>query len=469
MVSYLRFSNRTQRATVIGLCLVAVLGIIACLASVVLSGTKTGAVLSLMVTAGPVLLYAAIVAPILFPFSLYATVTPFDTLLTVPGSPFGTVTKMLGIATAAAMLFYMIRTKTGVQPPWAAILWLIFYLWVTSTLWWAIDTTPSFPLLSISWSLLGLFLVTSMFRVNGSTLRTAARAVLIGGVVAALYGVYFFHSGGNLAHTGGRLWIQSDDAQINPDHFANSLLLPASLALVGALWSTRTRSRVLYIGMLLLILIAVALTGARSAMLGFGAISLFLLIKDRHRFQLGAVLGAGGLLGVAAAGPFLISRFSTALSTGGAGRLSIWNTGWAAFKQYWLFGAGFGNFPLAYDKFYLLVFTAIDPHFDRASHNMLLRAGVETGIIGLAMLIIAWVQTFRMLSPIPEGDYRYPLRLAVQGAIIGLFVSGMFADIMITKYVWLAFMLAVMTYNAAPASLRQKFSPVVSAEVAARA
>jgi O-antigen ligase len=283
-------------------------------------------------------------------------------------------------------------------------------------------------------------------------LFAAVAATLVGGILASLYGIYFihFHGGQAFAHT-GLLWIQTDEgSQVNPDHFGNSFILPASLALVGALWSRQLFKKLLYILALLVMLAAVALTGARGAMLGFLVVGIFLLIRDRHRVQLAWLGAAGGVLGAIVAGSLLASRFSTAVSSGGAGRTQIWRAGFAAFKEFWLFGAGYGNFPEAYNRFYLQVFQPLDPHFSRGSHNIFLNAGVELGIIGLALLLAGWIQTFRLLSPIAESDYRYPLRLALQASILGLFVAGIFADLMTMKYVWMAFMLTVMAYNAGP-------------------
>ncbi len=86
----------------------------------------------------------------------------------------------------------------------------------------------------------------------------------------------------------------------------------------------------------------------------------------------------------------------------------------------------------------------------RASHNIILGGGVELGVIGLSLLLLAWFGQFRMLRGISETDERWPFRLAFEGSLIALFVSGLFADIMIQKYVWLAFMLVAFTYNALP-------------------
>jgi len=450
MVGYLRLPQKTQRLLTGGL-LIATLGVLSCFASVTMSGTKTGAVLSLGATLGPFLLYAAIFSPVVFPFGLYALITPLDTLLTLPG--FGTVTKLVGLATAGAFLFYMIRTKRGVQPPPVAATWLIFYLWVTSTLWWAIDTETSLKILPTAWSLAVLFLVTSMFRPDQKMLRIAVGAVFLGGVMSALYGFYWWHSGGaSLANTGGRLWIQTDEGtQINPSHFADAFILPSTIALVAALRSRRMFTKLLFAGALVVMLGAMALTGGRGGMVGFAAVVVYLLIKDRrHRVQLAVLTALGGIAGVGVAWNTLVYRFSIAASTAGAGRLYIWRTGLEAFKHYWLLGAGYYNFPLAYDKFYLTVFQLVDQRFNRAAHNILLQTAVETGIIGLALLITGWVQMYKLLDPVPETDYRYSLKLALQGSILGLFVAGMFVDVMLTKYLWLVFMLAVMTYNAAP-------------------
>lgn len=449
-----------QRATAAGVAIIAVLGVLAAYAEAVLGHTKTGVALALILTIGPPLLYAAIVRPIVFPFALYAILTPFDTLLVF--SQLGTMSKILGLASGAAILFYMLRTKRFGEPPRSAALWILYYLWATASAGWAIDEPSSLQILQISWALLGLFLIMTMFRIDLRRLNIAAWAVFGGGLAAALYGLYYFHqSGTELGALGNRLWIQSDTSQINPDHFGNALLLPIALALIATLWSRTLTARLFTGASLLTMLAALVLTGSRGATLGLLAIVVFLLVRDRHRIQLLA-LSAAGLIGVLAlTGGSLLQRFSESVTTGGAGRVSIWQAGWLAFKDNWFWGAGYGNFPFAYDRVYIHVFQLLNAQWHRAPHNIILGSAVELGIVGLGLLLAAWIGTFKLLSPIDETDARYPIKLAVQAAIIGLFVAGMFADIMITKYVWLAFILAALTYNAAPERSRV---PIYTAE-----
>ena len=467
MAVNLKSWDRQQRATATGAVIIAVMGVLAAYSGAALGHTKTGMALALLLTLGPPLLYAAIVRPILFPFALYALLTPFDTLLVF--AQFGTLSKMLGFASAAAILFYMLRTRRFSEPPRAVALWILFYLWATASAWWAIDVQSALDLLQTSWALVALYLVTTMFRIDLSRLHLAAFAVMAGGLGAAAYGLYFFHGAGLQAVArGSRLWIENDVSQINPDHFANALLLPISLAAVGTLWSRTLAARLFCGASLLAMLAALTLSGSRGAVLGLLAVIVYLLIRDRHRVQL-AAFSAIAIAGVLiTTGGTMLQRFSQSLTTGGAGRVSIWQAGWLAFKDNWLWGAGYGNFPFAYDRAYIHVFQALNAEWHRAPHNILLGSGVELGIIGLALLIAAWTGTYQLVSSITPADPRYPIKLAVQAGIIGLFVSGMFADIMITKYVWLAFILAALTSNAAPAAVRVP-APSAAMEAAANA
>jgi O-antigen ligase len=444
MVGY--FWDRSRRANTIGLSAIGLCALIAAYASAVLSGTKTGVALSLLTTLGPALLYAAIAVPLAFPFGLYAILTPFDNLLALP--EFGTLTRLLGIASGAALLFYMLRTRRFGEAHRNLALWLLLYLWMGASVFWAIDAQTSLELLPTAIQLFALYIVVAMFRMDLRGLRTVVGAITIGGFAAALYGIYLYKSG--LAQLQNRLWIHTDTSALNPDHFAAALLLPISLALIAALWSRNVITRAVALVALLVMIYGVFLTGSRGAMVGLGAILVYLLYRDRHRWQLGSVTLVCAVLGVVATGGSLLTRWTTAFQNGGAGRVDIWRVGWLAFKDNWLFGAGYNNFPFAYDRAFMQTFQPFYANWHRASHNILLGTGVELGIIGLVLLGLAWYGQFKLLEPIGENDTRYPLKLALESALIGLFVCGMFADIMTEKYVWLAFMLVALARNAAP-------------------
>lgn len=436
--------ERTRRintggATIVGLC-----GLLAAYATVSLSGTKTGAVLGAAATIGPALLYVALVAPIAFPFSAYVVLTPFDSILDIPG--FGTIEKILGAAAAAALLFYLLRTKKAVEPPRATAYWLVYYLWIAASMFWAIDVGSAQALLPTSLMLFGLYVVVAMVRIDMPKLQLLTRAVVLGGVASAIYGLYMWHTGAGIFKD--RLFIHTDTSNLNPDHFAASLVLPVGVCLIAVLWSRSFMTKFFSAIFAAIMLGTIGLTGARGPMLGLAAMLIYLLWRDPHRKVLAAFSVGLSAIAVAITGPaYFMARWATAGSSGGAGRVDIWRIGWIAFKQNWLVGAGYGNFPFAYDKAFMQTFEAFYTNWHRASHNILLNTGVELGVVGLVLLLMGWWGQFRLLKNIGAGDSRFPMRLALESSLIGLFVCGMFADIMIWKYVWLAFMMIVLTRN----------------------
>ena len=88
-------------------------------------------------------------------------------------------------------------------------------------------------------------------------------------------------------------------------------------------------------------------------------------------------------------------RFQQAGSSGGSGRLDIWTVGLTAFKHYGLVGAGFSNFPFAYTNY-----AGEARNFQgsyRDPHNIYLRIGVELGLIGLVLFVLAVRSQFRAI------------------------------------------------------------------------
>jgi O-antigen ligase len=190
-------------------------------------------------------------------------------------------------------------------------------------------------------------------------------------------------------------------------------------------------------------LVGLVETGSRGAMLGFAAMVVYVFIRTRQRWRLAiAALPIAIVLGVLNVHASMWSRFAQSVSTGGSGRLPIWTVGLAALRSHWLIGAGYNNFGFAYDKVLMAV---PQPHFanwHRAPHDLLLETSVELGILA------GWVSQFQMMRGVATNDPDYRFRLALEAALIATFVAALFLDVMITKYVWLMFMLIALLRNA---------------------
>lgn len=434
--------DRAKTTWIAAACLVAC-GIVAAGSISALGGTKTGPVLALAATIGLPLLYLAIIDPIAFPLGVYALLVPLNEVLPLPAV--GSVGRLLGAAAAAAMLFYMLRTKRFIDPPKSLVNWLLLYLWMGASLLWAIEPGVSWKLLETALQLLGLYVVAAMFPIRMRQLRTLMYCVVCGGAAAACYALYLFAHGTSIQN---RLAISAVDSAGDPNHFAASLLVPFALGLYLLLWQRSLLPRLIVLPMTAACFAAILLSGSRGGMLGAAALIVFLIIRDPHRRVIAAVCSGLAALGALVAGPQVLTRFSHASAGGGSGRTDIWRVGLAAFRDNWLFGAGYQNFAYAYDRVYIQVFQPIYIGWSRAPHDLILSTAVELGIIGLALMLLAWAGQYRTLSSIGPQDARYGLRITLQASLVGMFVSALFLDLMIRKYVWLLFILIVLVRNA---------------------
>ena len=432
----------------IGVCMSALL---AAWGAIALSGTKIGPAIALSVVFGPIALYGAIAAPLIFPFGIFLIAVPFDNLLAF--SSFGTLTKILGIACAAAMILWLVRTKRFVVPDRSLLGWAAFVVFAVCSFGWAVDPVRGIPDVATLCSLFGLYAVVSFMPVDRRTLGIVAATIVAGGTLAGLYGGYLFHHGVAVS-TDGRLAINAGSQSIDPNHFAAALLVPLVLVLSTIVESRNLRVRLAAAFCGAIIVLGMLLAASRGAIVAAAVMYVYLLFRSQRRLVLAGIGIAAVSVGLAAFAN-IAQRFSDAAASGGAGRLGIWRVGLAAFKNHPLAGAGLGNFALAYNDAFLTVpaFASMKviegARWNVAPHNNLIWIAVELGTIGLLAYLGAWWLQFRALRAIVPGNNLYPMRIAVEAALVGQFTAGLFLGTVTYKYVWLAFMLAALTRNAA--------------------
>lgn len=439
------------------------LAVFAAVGAIALAGTKTGLALALLAVLGPIAFYSAIITPIVFPFMLFVLLVPFDNLLGF--SSFGTVTKLVSIVSAAAIAVWLLRTQRAASPGRSLAAWGALVLWIIISLLWAMDPELAVQRIATPLQLFGLYAICSLVPIRVPMLRWLIVATIVSGAFAGLYGAYVFHSGVDVS-TNQRLFLQNDDTLIDPNNFAAALLMPFSLA-VGMIVSSRNwLMRLGAAGAVASIAIGVAVSGSRGALLAIAVTFVYLVWRSRNRLMI-AFMGIGGVAVALAMFSTVLGRFSTAVSSGGAGRADIWKVGIAAFKEHWLVGAGWGNFPLAFDQAFLNVTESYYTHWHRVSHNVLVGTSVELGIVGLVLLLGGWWYQFRALHFIPADNPLFSLRTALEAGVAGLFVAGFFLDIMTEKYLWLAFILVALTRNAARATQTQERPRVPATQTSA--
>ncbi|TAM74930.1 O-antigen ligase domain-containing protein [bacterium] len=400
-------------------------------------GSTTRIALAVAVVAVPLATYAALRRPLLFPYALYVLLVPFDNLLLV--SSFGTLTKLLGILSGFAVVFWCLRVKHIALPPHAMYALVALLCWALASMYWTVSGAETIAALPQYLSLALLYAALAITPVTLQEFRWLLGATAIGGIAAAAYGIHQFYGNpfdiaGNLLTA--RLVIQAGNATIDPNQFADALLFPTAIVTMFAL---RTRWLLLktagFAGIALMVA-AIALSASREALLGVGVIVAYYLWRTRYRLEMGIVV----ICGLAAT--FFVQssmwlRFGRAIATGGAGRLSIWSVGFEAFRHRWLAGYGMGNFTAAYDDYYLKTPQGYPYGWSSPPHNLLVQVGVELGIIGLVLLAWFFVATFRDLAVIDRDHPRYEDRVMMEAALIALIFVSMFIGLFTYKYAWL--------------------------------
>lgn len=173
-----------------------------------------------------------------------------------------------------------------------------------------------------------------------------------------------------------------------------------NLFFAGLLFLRTSRSRRwLYLVAIAIMLVEFALARTSGAIIGLGlSIILFLFLlgflhQDQKRRRLSLVLALLAVLGVL----FVFSQSSSAWFQDSflkgltfnkptfQTRLISWRGALADLPKHWLFGTGFGNYAIIFDrqfdaKFY--DYTIVETYFDRA-HNNLIDIVSTTGLVGL--------------------------------------------------------------------------------------
>ena len=411
------------------------------IANLSILGTHSSIAASIVLACGVFGAYFAYRRPLVFPFTLYVISIPFNDILT--SGAFGTISRLLAVLAAAPLLFSLVTQRPIRKPSKAVTAWIVVLVWMSASTAWAIDARFSWPLLSTFFQLFALFAIVSLVRTRREDFTAVVNATIVGGVMAAAYGLWLFAHG--IGVNSDRLFIRSGNNVVDPNHYAASLLVPIGLLTMSLLQPHRLLVKLGLLLPLAAMVAAIYASGSRGALLALALMYGYYFVRSRYRVTLAIVAASIALVSV----PFmtdLAARLAIAASSGGAGRLDIWAVAWGAFKAHWLIGAGLANFSLAYDQAFIHVPQAVFEHWHRAPHNLIVSSSVELGVIGLALMLWAWGRQAQSLAELVDsGHPLFDVRIALEGALLGLFVSSMFLDIMYRKYVWLAFMLVALT------------------------
>ena len=382
--------------------------------------------------------------PLIFPFGLYLALMPFDALFSVSGA--SSLVRLIGIATAAALLLRMLLMRRAFAPQRSWFFWLAFVGYAALSLIWAPDTVNG-PV--TFFSILMLFVMMTVLGIYPSSqfeFKVAIGMIVPCAVGAAIFALKNFYSG-NISAGDARLALQglTSGYILDANYLGGSFLLSLAIALVGVFYSRSLTLRVASGLAVLPIMAAILVTGSRSAFGAAVVIFAYFAVRSKYRVQAFAICGVA--LGLTALYPRVLARLFDSTADTASGRTYIWQTGMHSFGDHWLFGAGVGSYVYNYDHNVLQVFQQQFAGWSRPGHSLFFVGLNDFGIVGFVLVLACWYASFRQLSVIPKSSWLYGLRLGCEAAIVGLFIQGLFIDPFYIKYIWLALSLPLMVVN----------------------
>lgn len=344
----------------------------------------------------------------------------------------------------------------------------------------------------------GIFLLVVALASSVRRLRIAAFTLVICSAFLSLLGIYQTLTGNYARWFGGlarvkNAHIYGDVFQPriagplgDPNFFAQILLLAVPVALfIG--WESRGKHRWLAFGCAAIIVAATLLTYSRGGMLALGVILVLALIA--HRVDRRRMIGGGvALLVLLMLLPASLTRRFVTIEQilPGSGetihrdssfekRKLLTATAWVIFKNNPLFGVGAGNYTVWFDHYSEQVGSEArgydDPGETHYPHNLYLEIAAETGVVGLIIFAAIVAMTLAHLRAANRALAEEGLReaagvaKALELAVIGYLVSGLFLHGHFQRYLWLIFGLAVAFARVTPLLRSEKTVRVAAAEI----
>lgn len=391
-------------------------------------------------TVAPVALWLAWARPILFPYGLYAIVAPLE-ILTQMRNGEGTIARLIGFASAAALLVYAVRMRSVKTPP-RAIIWLALLVgWMALSTLWSMNQQHAGREAMTMVQIAGLYLAVACYPMQRKDMLPLLAAILVGGLLAAAVGIYEFHTDGiaqaQFLQNYDRLDVTLGRLSVDPNLYGDALLLPFAIALAWFARSRKLLGGVTALAAMGILVIALALAASREAMIAlvFETIVLVTLLRAWKRVFVPLAVLIGGALAMF---PNVVLR-AVADTGGGYGRTSIWHVGMAAFLQHPLFGSGSGSFGYVYDTWYLRVFETYDVGWNMASHDLIVHYGVELGLVGLVLLFGWCISQWLLARALPRIGMLGDVRAICIASLVALGLVALLVDLFDSKFLWLAF------------------------------
>jgi probable O-glycosylation ligase (exosortase A-associated) len=238
----------------------------------------------------------------------------------------------------------------------------------------------------------------------------------------------------------------------------NDMALALNMAIPYAFYLNKSPAmssfwKMICLGAMLLMVLAVVATSSRGGFLGLAAVILGLVFFSQKRiknFLLLVLLAATSLLFVPDSYLEEVESISDQTDSTRLHRFYFWGLGWDMFVDNPVLGVGAANYPWTNRRYELK-----RPNYDqettrwaggRSVHSLYFQLLSETGLVGVFLYVSLGFMMYRRMKAVAEdadgvldGDLGMEVRLiakAIQVSMFGLLVSGAFISVLHYPHYW---------------------------------
>jgi O-antigen ligase len=284
-------------------------------------------------------------------------------------------------------------------------------------------------------------------------------AFILSGAVSAVYGLYVYYFNPSALLESSDKVARVIGTMEDPNEFAGAMLIRLMLALSLLSIEMKRYSKLLLIGVVLVLLSSIFLTGSRGGLLGTGLAFLAYAIFSRRKGYWLLVLSVLAVLGILLMPIELQQRIGLVETTENVGNSTDRRTtyllfSWEVIQESPILGIGLDGFSPAYAQSeYQYIGSDSD---GRIAHNTYLEFLVGTGVLGFLIftgLIAVSLNTTWIIGRDYQRDFIRLLGKGLFAGILGYFTVAFFLSQQYEKTLWLLFAFVVLAqrfYKKAP-------------------
>ncbi|MBI5451172.1 MAG: O-antigen ligase family protein [Gammaproteobacteria bacterium] len=195
---------------------------------------------------------------------------------------------------------------------------------------------------------------------------------------------------------------------------------------------------------------SIVASSSRGAVLGLAAMGIYAILKSKLSIKVVLAISLISIVSIYFMPAEFIQRFiEMGEDKSSVSRLTYWKAGIDMLKDNPVFGIGYNNWMLYYEKYYAIGGRVQLPH------NVFIQAASELGLAGLFGFVLMIIYSLiinmrtRKISILNSNNFIYWMSHGFDIALVGMLTSGFFVTVLYYPFFWIYISFVVALNNVA--------------------